>query len=106
MEKIKSELPELELLKKQLKEKDELIEALHKDNEELNLMLKAQESGEYAEPYTEDGIDYIITAPTVFDIKDKKAVIKTAEFFSKNRGFAARWAKTENSIIKLKGGNV
>lgn len=97
-------LAELELLRKQNEEKDAMISALHKDNEELNLVIKAQESGEYAEAYSEDGVDYIITTANVNDAKGAKGVIKTAEFFTKNKGFAAKWVQSENSLIKLKGG--
>lgn len=104
METVKKELSELELLRKELEEKDAMISALHKDNEELNLVIKAQESGEYAEAYSEDGVDYIITTANVFDAKGAKGIIKTAKFFADNKGFAAKWVQSENSLIKLKGG--
>jgi hypothetical protein len=97
-------LAELELLRKQNEEKDQMISDLHKDNEELNLVLKAQESGQYAEAYSEDGVDYIITSKYVDDRKGGKGIIKTAEFFKSNKGFAAKWVESENSLIKLKGG--
>ena len=105
------ELSELDKLRKELAEKETIIaeqkaiiEELLKDNETIRAQLNGQISGEYSELYTEKGVDYIITSPTVYDARDSKTYIKTSEYFAKNEGFAALYVKAENSTIKLKGG--
>lgn len=101
LEKVKALEGENESLKKEIGELQELLLKAQAQIEEITISQTAAQKGEYAELYEEDGKEYIIGVPYIWDIKKQEKTL-TRQYFANNKGEAARLSEGGSTIVKRK----